>query len=503
MNLKKFISAAVGAAMLISTVSIFLLATAASAKAPTVLVLGDSISTGYGLSDTNNSYASLFADYCGAECINEAKNGLMAEELKIGLENGNYDTELSKADYVFVTIGENDIFSPIVEIFLNVTKKYGYNYDTYTNFKELLDVFDFSNSKDQQMWDDFFNELSQNISPTQISKYYVKPCFDYISEHTSGKVVFQTVYNPFSIDTSSSEWAPYKSCLDMLNIKMSLYCDSMKKYYERYAKSYDNIQILDTYTNFANHGETLTNIEDMDIHPNQAGHLYLAADIISFLDEKKVSDEKIKSSYNSLKEPYKSNLLKIDNARSKILNAINSEIETTLETYAPVSALPKTSELTQGDKIKIIVTGGDENYKFVASDNERVVISPDGTVTALRPGIVKITIVDGVGNTDSVTITIIAFTQPITESQTIITTEELSETESVNISVIYGDINLDGKVTIADAVLINKYLVKSATLTDIQLKAADCLLDKQVNSSDTLAILKLIVGTCDSLPVNT
>ena len=65
----------------------------------------------------------------------------------------------------------------------------------------------------------------------------------------------------------------------------------------------------------------------------------------------------------------------------------------------------------------------------------------------------------------------------------------------------YGDVNVDGDVTIADAVLLNKYLVNSATLTDTQKANADCQFDSKVTSTDTLAILKYIVGTVDTLPI--
>ena len=72
-------------------------------------------------------------------------------------------------------------------------------------------------------------------------------------------------------------------------------------------------------------------------------------------------------------------------------------------------------------------------------------------------------------------------------------------------NIVYGDVNLDDEVTIADAVLLNKYLVKSATLSETAMYAADCNYSKSataldVNSDDTLAILKLIVGTYESLP---
>ena len=74
--------------------------------------------------------------------------------------------------------------------------------------------------------------------------------------------------------------------------------------------------------------------------------------------------------------------------------------------------------------------------------------------------------------------------------------EDSSET------IVYGDVNLDGSVTIADAVLLNKYLVDSAALSDQGMTNADAYFDEKITSDDTLAILKLIVGTYDSLPVN-
>ena len=110
--------------------------------------------------------------------------------------------------------------------------------------------------------------------------------------------------------------------------------------------------------------------------------------------------------------------------------------------------------------------------------------------------------------TTTTTITTIVTTIPTTTTTetvpvatTIVTTSNPTETTTVaETEVMYGDVNIDGKVTIADAVLLNKYLVKSASLTDLQLKNADAHKNDVVNSSDTLAILKFIVGTYDKLP---
>lgn len=79
-------------------------------------------------------------------------------------------------------------------------------------------------------------------------------------------------------------------------------------------------------------------------------------------------------------------------------------------------------------------------------------------------------------------------------------TTEPTTGSDVVITVTSGDVNLDNNVSIADAVLLNKYLVNSATLNDAQKAAADAYNDGKLDSTDTLAILKFIVGTYDQLP---
>ena len=114
-------------------------------------------------------------------------------------------------------------------------------------------------------------------------------------------------------------------------------------------------------------------------------------------------------------------------------------------------------------------------------------------------------------STEEITTTVTETTEEITTSATEpteevttapATTESTEETnETPDKASKYGDVNLDGDVTIADTVLLNKYLVKSASLSGTGLANADACKDGKVNSTDTLAILKLIVGTYDKLPV--
>ena len=86
-------------------------------------------------------------------------------------------------------------------------------------------------------------------------------------------------------------------------------------------------------------------------------------------------------------------------------------------------------------------------------------------------------------------------TEPVTEAPTSSETAEETSLESLK----FGDINLDGDVTITDAILLNKYLVGSVTLSEASQKNADCDKDGKLTSSDTLVILDYVVGSIDEI----
>ena len=64
----------------------------------------------------------------------------------------------------------------------------------------------------------------------------------------------------------------------------------------------------------------------------------------------------------------------------------------------------------------------------------------------------------------------------------------------------YGDVNLDGKVDILDAVYLNKYLATLVQFSDAQIANADCYQDGVLNDQDTTALMQFIVLLIDDLP---
>ena len=65
----------------------------------------------------------------------------------------------------------------------------------------------------------------------------------------------------------------------------------------------------------------------------------------------------------------------------------------------------------------------------------------------------------------------------------------------------YGDVNLDGKVDIVDAIFLNKYLATLIQFSDAQVANADCCQDGVLNDQDTTALMQFIILLIDNLPV--
>ncbi len=70
----------------------------------------------------------------------------------------------------------------------------------------------------------------------------------------------------------------------------------------------------------------------------------------------------------------------------------------------------------------------------------------------------------------------------------------------VDPDMLYGDINLDGKVGLVDAVLLNKAVADVVTLSDQARKNADCNANGEVNGEDSIVLLQFLVQIIDVLP---
>lgn len=92
-----------------------------------------------------------------------------------------------------------------------------------------------------------------------------------------------------------------------------------------------------------------------------------------------------------------------------------------------------------------------------------------------------------------------------------ITTTETTTTETTAVTttaatahpitdILYGDVNLDGKVDLSDVVHLNKFISGSVQLNELAATNADCNCDGTRSAEDSMVLLQFLVHLIDTLP---
>ncbi len=142
-----------------------------------------------------------------------------------------------------------------------------------------------------------------------------------------------------------------------------------------------------------------------------------------------------------------------------------------------------------------------------------VQVNDDGTGDGKRTGIANWNDLSGMGYTDPSGFGVLKLVgddrkvpgTTVTVSTTDLTTTAQTETTATAFgqqteNVFYGDVNLDGKIDLTDAILLNKFCADSVTFSSRQMANADCTIDGNVDLNDSIALLRFLVHLTDSLP---
>lgn len=115
-----------------------------------------------------------------------------------------------------------------------------------------------------------------------------------------------------------------------------------------------------------------------------------------------------------------------------------------------------------------------------------------GETTETTP---EATVTTDVSDTDSTTATTDVSGTTTTET----TTEATGNTSSAE-ATLYGDINLDGRVDLSDAVLLSKANADVVSLGDVARANGDCNADGTTDGNDAIVLLKFLVHIIDEIP---
>lgn len=248
-----------------------------------MLVLGDSISTGYGLTNykagnnyNTQSYANLLAKKYklsqNSDYYNYAVDGQTSLELYSRVKSGNYDEDIKRSDLILISIGGNDLLSALFE-FLNGTM------GASLTDKDSSANFDFTDPGILTKLNKMVQTISNNI--TKLKGNLIGITDKIYEVNPDAEIVFQTVYNPLdglTFEVPSLITDVFVSRIEEVNriINMNAVTDDNKQRYN----------VADVYTSFSGKSTELTNINRTDIHPSAKGHMIISECIDAIVVEK-------------------------------------------------------------------------------------------------------------------------------------------------------------------------------------------------------------------------
>lgn len=261
-----------------------------SAAGVDMLALGDSVTTGYGLSDQDECYVNLVASQKGFTFLNYAQDGLTSAELVTQLEtavqNPSLQTMVSDVEYVVLTIGGNDLLGALYEAAAQnagCTREELLEKLQGGNAMEILSAVNslkaVSGGLAQGGIDPVIAEYQKNLGTVIAGIRSLKP---------SVQIILQTQYHPYQwvqYDALSDVIQDVKTCVEKMNeattqLAQTTGC-TLVDVYEAFQKSQSSL------TNASIDASNLMDIQvNLDFHPNSAGHEVIAELVAAAIQDK-------------------------------------------------------------------------------------------------------------------------------------------------------------------------------------------------------------------------
>lgn len=315
--MKKIISAVLSATLAVSSMGVFnVSAIEKYGDGKNIVVFGDSIAEGYDLGETEYNYGQIIADYIGGNVSNYAKAG---DETADTLSKIKESTDLKDADVVIISSGANDVIHYSSNFMLKLFSRMGCLADGYTAddipenpaFNQMLQMIDVNKLKSSlsdiskaMEVDKELTRLYNNLIITDSNRNYQQ--YDCVIQtrvianteqmveeikavNPDARIIVQNIYNPLQLreDYALGE---YNVMFNLLKLKFEGVIDA----YIEQLNEVEGIEIADIYTDFTagdGYAWYFTGFEDASVkefkvHPNQAGHLAIAVNILNILGEK-------------------------------------------------------------------------------------------------------------------------------------------------------------------------------------------------------------------------
>ncbi len=348
MKFKKYISAILASAMAVSSLASF----SASAESYgngdiDIMVLGDSIAAGTGLTKNEYNYGQLVADYLGGDVYNYAVSGYESAETlaQIRAFDSTQKTQLADSEVVVISIGGNDMMAYATESLLDFAVQNNLLADGKTaadipakkNFKTLSEFFDTdkvkaytANLANALKFNDKLDSIYRNITYTDkqangpayeqvIAKQIIPNINAMVEEikavNPDARVIVQTVYNPlqFSAEYEANLKNTYSATYYSAYVQFKTIFHNTTRRFSEQIKEVDGIEVADVLADISSEDSTgqkygwyFTGMQggksSTDVHPTQAGHTAIAVSVLNAIGETSEDGGLLALTFNKLEE---------------------------------------------------------------------------------------------------------------------------------------------------------------------------------------------------------
>lgn len=297
---------------------------AAAADAPSVLILGDSISAGDGLKEGEFGYYDYVADCTGGTLTNLAKSGSTTSDVIAVIDDAANKDTIADADIICISAGGNDLMQPAKAYFETMAKEGENLIDTAKRVAKEGNAVKIMAALTGKLRP-YRTEAQANLIVIAEKLHELNP---------DAQIILQTTYNPFEMPAEQLKASGYSdetiknynylmgyvnnNELQLDNVMRALAGVTLKdengkdvpkeklggtiEVNKVVVEKAEGVKVADVSYVFDGAGWLYNRILEKDIHPSVLGHVMIASVVIDQLEDVNIRSARMTQAVENLKQ---------------------------------------------------------------------------------------------------------------------------------------------------------------------------------------------------------